>query len=708
VNWSIFNPFRSRKMTAHDLASPEAKAAAAWIETFNPLRGMTAQRMQNLFDAARDGNTVELQWLYNEIERVDPTLLVVSERRTGALASLGWSIKRRGGRKIDETLADEQLDALERCFFAVDSTNLTDACKHLAGAFFRGFAHCAPIWKDAVTLDRLDALDAWNFVRDIRTGDWYWNPSAGPSLYARDLALIPRGEIVSLVHTKHVDYPAMGIYLRSAVGEKGWGQFVERYGIPPVIIIMPPDMGDRAEEYRAHAENVARGGCGALASGSDVKYATEARGVQPFNEFLKHQQELIVLMATGGMLTTLTEAGSGTLAGGAHADSWAEIRRMDASIIASALNRQISDAVLDRAFPGRPHLAYFDFDTEATPSPSEVFDDATKARAAGYLVAQDDLEERTGYKLVKDEPAPQPSGLGAPFMNKAHAPSSTRPLADESQKESGENAVLAAFAQDTGPAADAIRALLADPSPEAAKKLLDDLPSLIPEDPALSAVIAEAMAAEFCSVPSAKAEVDVANKLDANGMEHVDGGEDGGQFTGKDGGTYGGESDNLQKNEPRTAADYRKLADDVQHKRITEICSASIKQPCKIEEAIAVLRTNPKIKNAFGEDVTFGDDMIEKYLSGRGRPGNIADPDRLKDLPIAIYAVKNDRNPKLQYLRGAINDPLNPPRGTQRVYSVPASGGPMLARAWADSGKVTSWYVETKKPTDKGGGRKRA
>ena len=33
--------------------------------------------------------------------------------------------------------------------------------------------------------------------------------------------------------------------------------------------------------------------------------------------------------------------------------------------------------------------------------------------------------------------------------------------------------------------------------PEAARRLLDDLPSLVPDDPALAAVIAEAMAAEF-------------------------------------------------------------------------------------------------------------------------------------------------------------------------------------------------------------------
>ena len=53
---------------------------------------------------------------------------------------------------------------------------------------------------------------------------------------------------------------------------------------------------------------------------------------------------------------------------------------------------------------------------------------------------------------------------------------------------------MAAFAKDTSKAAEAVKALLDDPTPEAAEKLLADLPSLIPDDPALAAVIADAMA----------------------------------------------------------------------------------------------------------------------------------------------------------------------------------------------------------------------
>ena len=153
--------------------------------------------------------------------------------------------------------------------------------------------------------------------------------------------------------------------------------------------------------------------------------------------------------------------------------------------------------------------------------------------------------------------------------------------------------------------------------------------------------------------------------------------------------------------------DYEELAKSVTPERVAEITSGDYKSHCKIEEALAALAKNPKVKSMTGEEVTFGSDMGLKYLKGRGRPGNKPDPARLKELPIAMYAVKHDPNPKLQYLAGAIHDPMNPPRGTQKQYTTPASGGPMIARAWADSGKVTSWYVETKKPAPGGTGAAR-
>ena len=529
-------------MSAADLMSEDAKAAAAWIETVNPLRGMTSQRMQNLYDASRNGDTVHLQWLYNEIEKVDPTLLICAQRRRGALASLDWTIKTRSERRVrgfDSKLAEEQSAALEAAFGDAEMANFNDAVEHLAGAFFRGFAHVLPVWSaDGLSIRRFETLDQWNFCRDIQTGTWYWNPEANAYTDYSSCRPIPDGEVVAMVAPYHIDYPAMTIYLRSAVGEKGWAKFVERFGIPPCILTLPSDIpNDQISAWRTAAEKVAEGGSGAMPNGTGVNFCDGARGINPFKDFIHNQRELVVLMSTGGMLTSLTEAGSGTLAGNAHADTWAEIRRMDSAKIGSVINRDLAGKVLDRAFPGKPHLAYFAFATEAVPSPGEVFDDAGKARTAGYLVDKAQLEEMTGYKLIEQTAPTDPTtgGMSPDQISKLIYPlraggyaideamlertlglklqrvsdPNAQPAAPVANKNtihpehtnaisgSESKALLAAFAKDTGAAAEAVAKLLENPSPEAAAALLEKLNGLMPDDPAMAAVIAEAMAKEF-------------------------------------------------------------------------------------------------------------------------------------------------------------------------------------------------------------------
>ena len=485
-------------MSAADLMSDDAKAAAAWIETVNPLRGMTSQRMQNLYDASRSGDTVHLQWLYNEIEKVDPTLLICAQRRRGALASLDWTIKTRSERRVrgfDAKLAEEQSAALEAAFGDAEMANFNDAVEHLAGAFFRGFAHILPVWSaDGLSIKRFETLDQWNFCRDIQTGTWYWNPEANAYTDYSSCRPIPDGEVVTMVAPYHIDYPAMTIYLRSAVGEKGWAKFIERFGIPPCILTLPSDIpNDQIGEWRRAAEKVAEGGSGAMPNGTGVNFCDGARGINPFKDFIRNQRELVVLMSTGGMLTSLTEAGSGTLAGNAHADTWAEIRRMDSAKIGSVINRDLAGKVLDRAFPGKPHLAYFAFATEAVPSPGEVFDDATKARNSGYLVDKAQLEEMTGYKLEKIETPTADALATAPQLRDSSAIFNKRSVSEASDK----SELLKAFAKDMSPAGNAVAELLQNPTSEAAAALLAKLDTLLPDDPAMAAVLAEAMANEF-------------------------------------------------------------------------------------------------------------------------------------------------------------------------------------------------------------------
>lgn len=520
------------------------RAATAWLEGYNPLRGLTLRRAQSIFDAARRGNDVRLQWIYENIEQADPTLMVCAERRAAALADLDWTIRPKAAgraRGFDEALAREQCALLEHAYGDAEEVNLLPALEHLAKAFFRGHAHARALWSpDGLTLRGFETFNAWNLCRDLETGRWHWNPAASETLDFAALEPVPPGELVTLVRTRHIDYPAMPIFLRNALGEKAWGRFLERYGIPPVIITMPPDMDPaRVSDYCAAATQVADGGSGALPAGSLVSYAHEARGTDPFTAFLDHQQRLIVLMATGGMLTSLTGAtGIGQGATDAHEETWRTIVRRDAAAVATALNRTVTDTLLDRAFPGRPHLAAFDFETEPAPGPAEVFDLASKAVQAGYRITQAELQERTGYALEPAQGAGGAPAFGAlPFAN-GESRIANRAASRDGQTEGAwgkapprddsrftihdspatQVAALAeALQTDCAPLAEALQSLLADPSPEAARALATRLPELLPEDPELASEIRTLLDETFTAETTEPVANSDTHKRDAHG-----------------------------------------------------------------------------------------------------------------------------------------------------------------------------------------------
>jgi len=463
---------------------------AAWAETVNPLRGLSVERASRIYDNARMGSYAELQWLYNEIEQVDPILLTVAERRATAQVETDWTVRKvdaARARGYSEALATEQQAYLTLAYAEADRANMASAIEALAAAFFRGFAHVRPLYGSAgKALAGFELLDGWNFCRDIPTGRWYWNPDASSTFGgSANLQPIPRGELVSIVRPRHIDYPALEIYIRRSLGDKKYGLFLERYGVPPVVIVMPPDTDpEREDTYMQAAQGVAEGGSGAVPHGSSVHYASEARGADPFTAFLERQQQLIVLMATGGLLTSLTGAtGIGQGATEAHEATWRTIIRRDCRLIATAFNRVINKALLEAEFPGRPHLAYFDF-SDPPPTAKEVFKTAAAARESGYRIRQADLEEQSGYSLELVENPEQPGPYSySGLANKADHPAQPAPEGTATEpEEAALEALVLARRLELAPVIDRLLDALAEPDPATLQRALaalyQDLPQL--------------------------------------------------------------------------------------------------------------------------------------------------------------------------------------------------------------------------------------
>ena len=512
--------FNSWTLGGHGADLFEKSAEALELERINPLRGVDEWRLGQIFDDARDGIFADLAWLYNEIEGVEPALVACCDMRESAASECGWLVNTADASRVrgfDQSLADDQRDTLLAEFGAV-ADDVAELAGHLTGAFFRGAAHALPLWNADGSLAGFRHLDLWNFAFDRQSGIWYWNADA-----SRDEGTfqpIPPGELVTLASTRHADHAALPIFIRAALGAKRYGVWLDRFGIPPVGVIMPPnaEKGEQGE-YMDLARKFARGGSGILPNGSSVVYGTEARAVCPFIDFIRFQQQQIYLVGIGRVQSGETDgANLGGNAAGVVEDGFRRLVRRDARRIARAINDSVTRRVLARLFPGKPALAQFAWDTEAKRTAHEVLEDAGLAKSAGLAIDIDQLSELTGYKLEKAPETPQPGLSGGLNSDRTpHTPlqnAATRlqnaPKKPDGQGEGETPAALlgpflSALKDDCKPLAAEVEELLKElesggprsVAAEKARALLDKIPDLVPEDPALAPLLEEEMAKAY-------------------------------------------------------------------------------------------------------------------------------------------------------------------------------------------------------------------
>ena len=302
------------------MATPKKTASLAWLERSNPLSGLSISEAKSIFDAARAGNTQRLHWLYQEIETQNPVLSMCVTRRSGAAAGFNWSVAERASK--NGALSGEQKDAVET--FLADIDNLADLFEHLDLALFRGFAHAQPIW-DGDAVHHIELLDSWKFLK--QDGEWFFNPACDG--YSKNCISCQNARLVTVERRRPVDVPALAIHIRSAVGERDWGRFLERYALPKPAISMAPNATEKdRDKYLQSGEGVENGEVTVWPNGASISdFAGGSRGVDPFSAFITHQEKAILMLATGGTLGSMAEAGSGTLAGNAQQDVWEQIVR---------------------------------------------------------------------------------------------------------------------------------------------------------------------------------------------------------------------------------------------------------------------------------------------------------------------------------------------------------------------------------------------
>lgn len=437
-----------------------------------------------MFEAFQRGDLSDLMWVYRFIERRHPVLRAGILRRRSALLKLDWDIKTVDEDKLPpgSTVADAEAQAqtLRNAYDAID--NLKEAIRHLALSEFRGFSILQKHYADG-DVNHLEVLNHWNFAREGLWGDFYWNAAANPvSQPAQTLGeqnhiggdAMPRTDFV----IREVDMPineiALLSFIRRGLSQKDWDAFIEIYGLPSGVITMPQNVPPGKEgEYQESAKQIAEGGSGSIPYGSIYTTNDSPRGVNPFRDHIRGNDEDLVLAMTGGKLTMLAESGSGTLAGGAHQEAFDDIAKGEALEISEAFQSDFDAPLLAREHPSQPILAYFEIAAADQPDIDALCKNVQSLSTAGYKADVTWLKEKTGYELVEQpletirvsENKPLPAGNADKIGNRAQRIINAA-KAQVALDQNSQTQFLSAVAADLKPLAERLQAILAIVDPQ--------------------------------------------------------------------------------------------------------------------------------------------------------------------------------------------------------------------------------------------------
>jgi len=709
-------------------ALSSAEVGREQMSRFNARLKSDPKDLTNAITCFDSGNLGPLARLVEEYERRDDKMKTCSMKMKASVGRCDYSIQKREGFE-DDPRAERHADILKRFWSTVRTTstfkrNETGGFnllkKQMMDAQSYGFAVHELVWtptSDGELRAEFIQVPLWHFenrtgrLRFLPTPMHYIGTDMNPGEW-----MVTTGDGVGIAASLCACMKRMGLV--------DWMIYNERCGMP----LLHGSTGaafesDQWKNLNSAIRNIARYTQILTDTSTKIEAIPLGGGASiPYPQLIEWCDRAIASLYRGADLSTMSQGGEGV--GASLQGDESDMLEQDAcGRLSDTLNEAVDRFVIRYVTGDDEPLARIVVEPMSKPNVDTEIKIDSHLVSLGVKLSKNDALQRYG-RTEADPNDPEDAALQQPqqsmqgsfggFANEsAGIPSHSSQPSRESQD------VLNAFARDTGPAAEAIKDLLKNPSKEAADELLKNLPTLLPEDPALAAVIAEEMAKQFTD-PAGQS-LEAGRHTDSQDSQSLTNeARDTGYLVGandEDIVAFANENGECESDDPphcrvhgtpetrpiseqlaelgyKDKNDVYSKADVVSKDRVEQIVSGKLKEHCSVHEAVAALRTNPTVTNAFGKKVTFGDDMIIHYLGGYGRSNNQPDAKRLKELPMAMHAVINCRNPRLQYPKGVTPDPMNPPRGTQYVYHEKVGNGDMQCRAWVDTGKVKGWFVK--------------
>lgn len=386
--------------------------------TRNVLPHLTPRECVRLYQLWREGKYADPQIVFDELEEYDETLGTVVDNRQSALGEMDWDVlilsKAVGDSAELGSLAEAQQQFVTAALQRVE--NLDEALLHLGMAKFRGYSHLE-IYPTAEG-EKWLPIAPWFLARPERGGAWFYNEMADSS--PANVESMDMERVIYMECHRPIDIAAMFLICAKANAVTNWDGFLERFGDPSLILKTPPNTTD--EQMQAFADmlrSFVGAGTGVVPAGSEFEtIETRQTSNEHFSTRAEWCDKAIVRRATGGMLTVLAESGTGTLAGSAHAETFARLAGADAKAVAAAVTRQYVKRLVAAKFPGKPCLVYFSLAAPESEDENAEVDKVVKLAGAGYHASEEEVSERVGMTVTYTAPAPA-APAGGLMMNAA-------------------------------------------------------------------------------------------------------------------------------------------------------------------------------------------------------------------------------------------------------------------------------------------------
>ena len=645
-------------------ALDDARVRMEQMAQYNALFHLDPDRLVDAITSFNAGDLGQLARIIRDFEERDDKMATCAMKMRASVGRCDYSILVKEGFENDER-AKRHAEILKRFWSTVNVTSrfnmnerggLRLLKKQMMEAQSYGYAVHEIVWRplpNGEIAAEFIKLPLWHF--ENRTGALRFLPTETA------VEGVPMAEGEWLVTTGDgVGIPASICAMAKRMCFQDWLLFSERSGMP--IIVGSTGATFRSEQWnniKGAIRNIYRDTRVLLDSGSRIEAIDTGHAANiPFPALVEWSDRAIAALYRGADLSTISK-GDGTGAS-LQGDEAGMIEQDAAANIGETLHEQVDRFVIRYVTGDDEPLASISIEPVKKPDVDTDIKIDNHLAALGVKLSKADALQRYGRAEATSEedalhPTPNgpqnglPGGFGGlPNERPPETPLQTA-LQGIAKREEGsgrtttpesdgapQRAVLAAFAKDTSAAAAAVKALLEEEDPSKlqalSSKLMADLPSLIPDDPALAAVIAEAMASEFGSPDAQDPSGALANEDDAE-IFHLfnEDREENGRFAQKGSGDRTGGETNLQKRKRtcKEALDAYRASTD--HPSVDDIVSGRIGIREALEKGFEATFGGQKV-------VFFTKQKIGDKYDGRGEHGRI-------DMIKHVLAVRSNMFP---------------------------------------------------------------